>query len=103
MYRRGKQTSRAPEIFGDLVKLISKYKEFRLIVEGHTTSHGTRKKKLAKTEKMANEVMDYVKAQVGNDLKVGALGRGDYAPFVANPKSPQNERVDIVFFKPRIK
>lgn len=103
LYKRGKQTSRAPEILGDLVKLISNYKEFRLIIEGHTTSHGSRAKKLAKTETMANEVMNYIKAQVGGDLKVGALGRGDYAPFVANTKSPQNERIDIVFFKPRIK
>ncbi|MAD60932.1 MAG: hypothetical protein CMH49_05390 [Myxococcales bacterium] len=103
LYRRGKQSPRAPKILGDLVNLVSKYKTFRLIIEGHTTSHGSRKKKLAKTESMANEVMNYVKAQVGNDLKVGALGRGDYAPFVANTKSPQNERVDIVFFKPRLK
>ena len=103
LYRRGKQSSRAPKIFGDLVNLITKYKEFRLIIEGHTTSHGSRKKKLAKTEKMASEVMNYIKAQVGSNLKVGALGRGDYAPLVANTKSPHNERVDIVFFKPRIK
>lgn len=103
LYRSGKQTDRAPDVLTDLTKLLSKYGEFRLIIEGHTTSRGSRQKKLEQSERMANEVMSYLRARLGSELKMSALGRGDYAPFLADPKNAQNERIDIVFFKPRIK
>lgn len=103
LYRRGKRTAQADAILDQLVNLISKYSDLRLIIEGHTSSHGARMKKLQVSESMANEVMSYVKSQISGALKVGALGRGDYAPITDNPKSLQNERVDVVFFKPRIR
>jgi outer membrane protein OmpA-like peptidoglycan-associated protein len=103
VYRRGKKASKANLILDQLVALISKYKDLRLMIEGHTTSHGSRKSKLEKSERMANEVLTLIKSSLGGGLKAGALGRGDYAPLVGNTKSPQNERIDVVFFKPRVK
>ena len=103
VYRRGKKTSQANTILNQLVSLIEAYSDLRMIVEGHTTAHGSRKKKLKQSESMANEVMTYIKSKSSKSLRLGALGRGDYSPITDNPKSLQNERVDLVFFKPRIK
>ena len=99
-FRRGRMTPRGKAMVAEMAELVSRYKELRIIVEGHTTSHGKRKKKLAQSEQMANQVKSALIARTP-DAKVTALGQGDYAPITANPKSPQNERVDIVFVKPR--
>ena len=103
VYRRGKKVAKAHLILDQLVVLISQYSDLRLMIEGHTTGHGSRKSKLTKSENMANEVLALIRTAVGGGLKAGALGRGDYAPIVTNTKNPKNERIDVVFFKPRIK
>lgn len=103
IYRRGKRSAQANVILDQLISVIKKHSTLRLIIEGHTSSHGSRKKKLKVSESMANDIMNYVRSQLGSSVRIGALGRGDYAPIVANGKSLKNERIDVVFFKPRVK
>lgn len=99
-FKRGKLTPLGRSMLGELTELISRYDDLRLVVEGHTTSFGKREQKLSSSEAMANQVKQAILAR-SPSVKITALGRGDYAPIDSNPKSAVNERVDIVFFRPR--
>ena len=102
VYRRGKLTPHGSTILNEVAVLISKYSDLRIIIEGHTTSYGKPQDKLSRSEKMATQVKDILLRQVGSEVQLNVLGRGDYAPITSNPKNAQNERIDIVFFKPRL-
>jgi outer membrane protein OmpA-like peptidoglycan-associated protein len=102
IYRRGKLTPEGSNILNEAANLVSKYSDLRIIIEGHTTSRGKAEAKLKRSEQMAAQVRDIILRQVAG-VKLTVLGRGDYAPITSNPRSAQNERIGIVFFKPRIR
>lgn len=102
VYRRGKLTPQGSNIISEAANLVSKYSDLRIIIEGHTTSRGKTKAKLERSQRMATYVRDLILRQVSG-VQLNVLGRGDYAPISSNPRGAQNERIDIVFFKPRMR
>ena len=102
IYRRGRMTPEGSNILSEVAVLISKYSDLRIIIEGHTTSRGKTAEKLKRSEAMASRVRDILLRQV-TGVKLTVLGQGDYAPITSNPRSAQNERINIVFFRPRMK
>ena len=105
LYRRKKLTSNGHESVRRLAQLVGRYNDLRIIIEGHTRSRGRRKRKqaLSLSQVMADEVKGIVTRLANKPLKISALGRGDYAPITGNPRDARNERIDVVFFKPRVK
>ena len=103
LYRKGKLVRAKQFLLDRTAELINKYPGLRIMIEAHTTKHKKRSEALGKTEEMAQEVMRVLKPLVNDpEVKMNTLGRGDYAPVSSNPRSPKNERIDIVFFNPRI-
>ena len=102
LHRKAKLRRNANEVLDQVARLVDKYSDLRIIIEGHTNAYGNTKQKKTRTERMAREFLDQLKARVSQTLKVTTLGRGDYAPMVGNAKSIKNIRIDVVFFKPRL-
>jgi outer membrane protein OmpA-like peptidoglycan-associated protein len=102
LFKRGKLVNAQRRTLDQVADLINRYPGLRIMVEAHTYKQRQRQKALSITEGMAKEVEALLRPLLTDpDVKLSTLGRGDYAPAVSNPRSLDNERVDIVFFKPR--
>lgn len=102
LFRRGKLVNAQRRTLEQVADLINRYPGLRIMVEAHTYKQRQRQKALSITEGMAKEVEALLRPLLTDpDVKLSTLGRGDYAPAVSNPRSLDNERVDVVFFKPR--
>lgn len=102
LFYKGRKKRGRDYILEQIISLINRYGDLRIMVEGHTYSRGSNKKKLRRTEKMAQNILNEIKGRSSYaGLNISALGRGDYAPIMSNSKSRKNERVDLVFFMPR--
>jgi len=102
LHSKGKLDRRQLFLLDDVATLMSAYPDVRVIIEAHTYSMGSRQKALAATERMADEALNALRPLLKSaEVKVSTLGRGDYAPTESNAKSPKNERLDFVFFRPR--
>lgn len=103
LYRKGKLVRAKQSLLERVADLINKYPGLRIMIEAHTSKNKKRSVALGITEEMAQEVLTILKPQINDpETKMNTLGRGDYAPVSSNPRSPANERIDIVFFNPRI-
>ena len=102
LYRRQKLTERGRSVLNEMAMIISRYSDLRIMVIGHTTSRGKRQAKLNRSEKLANQARDVIMSKVTSSVQLSVVGRGDYVPYASNPRSPKNERIEVVFFKPRI-
>jgi len=103
LYRKGKLVGSKRFLIERVAELINEFGGLRVMVEAHTSKHKKRRAALAKTERMAEEVLTLIKPLIKDpDLRMNTLGRGDYAPISSNPRSVKNERIDIVFFNPRL-
>jgi flagellar motor protein MotB len=102
LYRRQKLTERGRSVLNEMATIISRYSDLRIMVIGHTTSRGKRQAKLNRSEKLANQARDVIMSKVTSGVQLSVVGRGDYVPYASNPRSPKNERIEVVFFKPRI-
>jgi outer membrane protein OmpA-like peptidoglycan-associated protein len=103
LFRRGKLIPSQRRVINELAALINRYPGLRVMVEAHTFKQRQRQQALKLTEGMAQEVKAILLPLLTDpDIKLNTLGRGDYAPIVANPRSLENERIDVVFFTPRV-
>jgi len=103
LYRKGKLVGSKRFLIERVAELINEFGGLRVMIEAHTSKHKKRRAALAKTERMAEEVLTLIKPLIKDpDLRMNTLGRGDYAPISSNPRSVENERIDIVFFNPRL-
>jgi flagellar motor protein MotB len=103
LYRKGKLVGSKRFLIERVAELINEFGGLRVMIEAHTSKHKKRRAALAKTERMAEEVLTLIKPLIKDpDLRMNTLGRGDYAPISSNPRSIENERIDIVFFNPRL-
>lgn len=103
LYRKHKLTSRGRAILTEIAPVIARYSDLRVMIIGHTTSYGKRQAKIDRSEKMATQARDVLLSQMTSQMQFNVVGRGDYVPISSNSRSAQNDRIEIVFFKPRIK
>lgn len=85
--------------------IAKEFKEFRIIVEGHTDNRGKSAKNLALSERRATAVKGHI-AETGVPMEqLSVLGKGDYEPIADNSSRAgraKNRRVEIVFLRPTL-
>ena len=99
--RRDRFSRSGEQRLSDFIDVFNGYREFRLLVEGHTHSRGNSRQKLLATKTQAERVTERIRSSV-SQAQVSSLGRGDDAPLASNRNArgrSKNERIDIVIFK----
>ena len=78
----GARSTKVQQRLSDFIDVFNGYREFRLLVEGHTHSRGNSRQKLLATKTQAERVTERIRSSV-SQAQVSSLGRGDDAPLGA--------------------
>jgi len=85
--------------------IAKEFKEFRIIIEGHTDNRGKSAKNLALSETRANAVKGHIAETGVPTAQLSVLGKGDYEPIADNSSRSgraKNRRVEVVFLRPTL-
>jgi outer membrane protein OmpA-like peptidoglycan-associated protein len=107
LFKPGKSTV-LDEALGSVHRIggiAKEFKEFRIIVEGHTDNRGKSAKNLALSETRAASVKGHIAETGVPASQLSVLGKGDYEPIADNSSRAgraKNRRVEIVFLRPTL-
>jgi outer membrane protein OmpA-like peptidoglycan-associated protein len=85
----------------DLARILLKYKDTNIIVEGHTDSTGAENYNMKLSDNRASSVSRQLKSQGVQGLRISTVGYGEDQPIADNGISSgrqQNRRVEIAIF-----
>jgi outer membrane protein OmpA-like peptidoglycan-associated protein len=85
----------------ELARILQKYKDTNILVEGHTDSTGSARYNLTLSESRAESVSRQLKSQGVTGSRISTLGYGEDQPIENNGSSlgrQQNRRVEIAIF-----
>ncbi len=85
----------------NLAKILNKYDDTNILIEGHTDSTGTLEHNQMLSEKRAESVSGYLKGLNVQGLRITTVGYGPNQPVASNVTTEgrqQNRRVEIAIF-----
>ena len=85
----------------DLAKTLNKYDDTNILIEGHTDDTGTDEHNQTLSEKRADAVSNYLKANAISGGRISTNGYGEKQPMAENTSEAgrtQNRRVDVAIF-----
>ena len=91
----------AKENIANLAKILCKYEDTNIIIEGDTDSEGGTELNQKLSERRAQAVADYTKSLGVVGTRISTLGRGESNPVASNETvegRAQNRRVEVVIF-----
>ena len=91
----------AQDNVGQLAKVLNKYKETQILVEGHTDATGTRKMNMDLSENRASSVARCLKGQGVSGGRISTNGYGPDQPVGDNATAEgrqENRRVEVAIF-----
>jgi outer membrane protein OmpA-like peptidoglycan-associated protein len=92
-------TPEARKNLGDLITILNKYPDTNIEIQGHTDSKGSEEYNMALSERRANTVAAYLKANGINSSRITTKGFGESAPKYSNDTEEgmaQNRRVEFL-------
>lgn len=84
-----------------LSRILNKYEDTNILIEGHTDSDGTEEFNQTLSEARANSVSNYAKGQGVTGQRVTTVGYGELQPIASNETADGkrlNRRVEIAIF-----
>lgn len=93
--------SAAKENIASLAKILNKYPDTNVIIEGDTDSDGSEEYNLKLSERRAQAVADYTKSAGVDAARISTVGKGETNPVASNDTAEgkaQNRRVEIAIF-----
>jgi len=84
-----------------LAKILNKYSDTNILIEGDTDNEGTDEYNLTLSERRAQAVADYLKGQAVVGSRISTVGLGESNPVTSNETASgrqQNRRVEIAIF-----
>ena len=84
-----------------LAKILNKYSDTDILIEGDTDNEGTDEYNLTLSERRAQAVADYLKGQAVAGSRISTVGLGESNPVTSNETAAgrqQNRRVEIAIF-----
>jgi outer membrane protein OmpA-like peptidoglycan-associated protein len=84
-----------------LAKILNKYPDTNILVDGHTDSTGTAEYNQRLSERRASSVSDYLKGLAVAGSRIAPRGFGETAPVTSNATAEgrqQNRRVEVAIF-----
>jgi outer membrane protein OmpA-like peptidoglycan-associated protein len=91
----------AKENIASLAKILNKYPDTNIIIEGDTDSEGTEEYNQRLSERRAQAVSDYTKSLGVDGVRVTTVGKGESNPVASNETvdgRAQNRRVELAIF-----
>jgi len=91
----------AKENIASLAKILNKYPDTNIIIEGDTDSEGTEEYNQRLSERRAQAVSDYTKSLGVDGVRVTTIGKGEANPVASNETvdgRAQNRRVEVAIF-----
>ena len=85
----------------DLAKVLNKYPDTNILIEGHTDATGSRETNMSLSEKRANSVSNYLKSLNVKGDRITNVGYGPDQPIGDNETAAgrqQNRRVEVAIF-----
>jgi outer membrane protein OmpA-like peptidoglycan-associated protein len=85
----------------NLAKILNKYSDTKILVEGHTDSTGTLEHNQKLYEQRAGSVSNYLKTFGVQDVRISTTGYGPTQPVASNETTEgraQNRRVEVAIF-----
>jgi outer membrane protein OmpA-like peptidoglycan-associated protein len=86
--------------FDKVAKVAKEYKDYSLVIEGHTDTKGPASKNLQLSQSRADSVLSHLAGQGVSPARMRAVGKGESEP-VAKNNSPggraKNRRIEILF------
>ena len=86
---------------GELSKILNKYEDTNILLEGHTDSTGSEEYNLDLSKKRAQSVANYLATQNVNPTRFTIMGYGESQPIAGNETvegRAQNRRVEVAIF-----
>jgi outer membrane protein OmpA-like peptidoglycan-associated protein len=93
--------SAAKENIASLAKILNKYPDTNVIIEGDTDSDGSEEYNLKLSERRAQAVAEYTKSAGVDAARITTVGKGETNPVASNDTAEgkaQNRRVEIAIF-----
>lgn len=84
-----------------LSRILNKYEDTNILIEGHTDSDGTEEFNQTLSEARANSVSNYAKGQGVTGQRITTVGYGELQPIASNESTDGkrlNRRVEIAIF-----
>jgi outer membrane protein OmpA-like peptidoglycan-associated protein len=85
----------------DLARILNKYADTNVLLEGHTDSTGSEEHNLALSRERAQAVANYLDTQQVNPTRFTIMGYGESQPVATNDSSDgraQNRRVEVAIY-----
>jgi outer membrane protein OmpA-like peptidoglycan-associated protein len=94
-------SSSAKENIASLAKILNKYEDTNILIEGDTDSEGSTELNQKLSERRAQAVADYTKSLGVVGTRISTIGRGETNPVASNETvdgRAQNRRVEVAIF-----
>jgi outer membrane protein OmpA-like peptidoglycan-associated protein len=94
-------SSSAKENIASLAKILNKYEDTNILIEGDTDSEGSTEFNQKLSERRAQAVADYTKSLGVLGMRISTIGRGETNPVASNETvdgRAQNRRVEVAIF-----
>jgi outer membrane protein OmpA-like peptidoglycan-associated protein len=94
-------SSSAKENIASLAKILNKYEDTNILIEGDTDSEGSTEFNQKLSERRAQAVADYTKSLGVVGTRISTIGRGETNPVASNETvdgRAQNRRVEVAIF-----
>ena len=91
----------AKENIASLAKILNKYPDTNIIIEGDTDSEGSEEYNQRLSERRAQAVSDYTKSLNVDGARITTIGKGELNPVASNETvdgRAQNRRVEVAIF-----
>ena len=86
---------------GELAKILNKYADTNILLEGHTDSTGSEEYNLELSEKRAQSVENFLTTQNVNPARFTIMGYGESQPIASNDTKEgraENRRVEVAIY-----
>ncbi|RPI05021.1 MAG: OmpA family protein [Ignavibacteriae bacterium] len=103
LFKTGSAELQAPakENIASLAKILAKYEDTNILIEGDTDSEGGSEMNQKLSERRAQAVADYTKSLGISQTRISTIGRGETNPVASNETvegRAQNRRVEVAIF-----
>lgn len=103
LFDTGKATLKpaSQENLTNLAKILNKYEDTNILLEGHTDSDGSEEYNLQLSRSRANSVANYLESLTVNPTRFTIMGYGEQQPIASNETAEgkqQNRRVEVAIF-----
>jgi outer membrane protein OmpA-like peptidoglycan-associated protein len=103
LFDTGKATLKpaSQENLTNLAKILNKYEDTNILLEGHTDSDGSEEYNLQLSRSRANSVANYLEGLNVNPTRFTIMGYGEQQPIASNETvegKKQNRRVEVAIF-----